>query len=75
MKFKVVRSFDDYISAHIIMGRLKEEYINCHLQDEHTVTTSPFLSNITGGIKLMVPESQAERAIELLQEFEKERGS
>jgi hypothetical protein len=75
MKFIAVRSFDDYISAHIVMGRLKEENIICHLQDEHSITTTPFLSNITGGIKLMVPEQQAERALELLEEFENNPGS
>jgi len=73
MKLIAVRSYDDYISAHIIMGRLKEEYINCYLQDENSVTTIPFLSNITGGIKLMVPEPQAERALELLQQFEQDQ--
>jgi hypothetical protein len=75
MKFIAVRSFDDYISAHIIMGRLKEENIVCHLQDEHTATTAPFLTNFSGGIKLMVPEPQAERALELLKEFENNPGS
>jgi len=75
MKFIAVRSYDDYISAHISMGRLKEEDIVCHLQDEHIVTTAPFLSNITGGIKLMVPEQQAERALELLKEQENNPGS
>lgn len=73
MKLIAVRSYDDYISAHIIMGRLKEEYINCYLQDENSVTTIPFLSNITGGIKLMVPEPQAERALELLEQFEQDQ--
>jgi hypothetical protein len=75
MKFITIRSFDDYISAHIIMGRLKEENIVCHLQDEHTATTAPFLTNLSGGIKLMVPEPQAERALELLEEFENNPGS
>lgn len=70
MKFIAVRSYDDYISAHIIMGRLKEELVDCFLQDEHSVTINPFLSNIIGGIKLMVPEPQAERALELLHQFE-----
>ena len=72
MKLIVVRSYDDYITANIIMGRLKEENINCYLQDENSVTTMPFLSNITGGIKLMVPEAEAARAIELLDSFEKD---
>jgi hypothetical protein len=71
MNFVAVRNFDDYISAHLLMGRLQEEDIVCYLQDEHTTTTAPFLTHFSGGIKLMVPESQAERALELLQEFEK----
>jgi len=48
------------------MGRLKEEFINCYLQDENTVTIDPLLSNAIGGIKLMVAEQQAERAMEIL---------
>ena len=70
MKLIAVRSYDDYISANIILGRLKEEDINCFLQDENTVTTIPFLSNITGGIKLLVPEQEVNRAIALLKMFE-----
>jgi len=66
MKFVIVRSYDNYIPAHIAMGRLKEENIVCHLQDEHSVTIDPFLSNAIGGIKLMVSENQAQRALDLL---------
>jgi len=73
MKFVAVKEFDDYISAHILMGRLKGEDIVCHLKDENTITTAPFLSPIFGGIKLMVPEAQAERAFEILIKWEKER--
>ena len=75
MKFVAVKEFDDYISAHILMGRLKEENIVCHLKDENTITTAPFLSPIFGGIKLMVPEAQAERAFEILNKWENERVS
>lgn len=71
MKFVVVKDFDDYISAHLLMGRLKEENIVCHLQDEHTITTAPFLSNISGGIKLMVPEAQAERALTIINDIDR----
>ncbi len=66
MNFILLLSFDNYIPAHIAMGRLKEEYINCHLLDEYMVTIDPFLSNAIGGIKLMVAETQAERALEIL---------
>ena len=66
MKYVVLRSFDNYIPAHIALGRLKEEFINCYLQDEYSATIGPFLSNSIGGIKLMVAETQAERALEIL---------
>jgi hypothetical protein len=65
-----IASFDNYISAHIALGKLREEYINCYLQDEHTVTIDPLLTYAIGGIKVMVIRSQAERAIEILNRTE-----
>jgi hypothetical protein len=64
--FVILTTFDNYISAHIALGRLKDDFINCYLQDEYTITIDPLLSNAIGGIKLMVAESQAERALEIL---------
>jgi hypothetical protein len=66
MSLVAVSTYDDYISAHIALGRLTEEYIVCYLQDEHSATVGPFLSNSIGGIKLMVAEEQVERALEIL---------
>lgn len=66
MNFVVIGSYDNYVPAHIAMGRLKEEFINCWLQDEYTVTIDPLLSNAVGGIKLIVSETQAERALQIL---------
>jgi hypothetical protein len=66
MNFILLQTFDNYIPAHIALGRLKDEFINCFLQDEYTVTIDPLLSNAIGGIKLMVAESQAVRALEIL---------
>lgn len=70
MRFVLLCSFDNYIPAHIALGRLKEEFINCYLQDEYSVTIDPFLSNAIGGIKLMVTETQIERAREILNSLE-----
>lgn len=70
MNFISLSVFDDYVSAHIVLGRLKEEYINCYLQDEYTVTIDPLLSNAIGGIKLMVAEPQVERALAILNAVE-----
>ncbi len=75
MKFVIAQVYSNYIDANIIMGRLEEEGINCWLKDENTVTIDPILTNAVGGIKLMVPESQAERAFELLRQFRSEKQS
>jgi DNA-directed RNA polymerase subunit RPC12/RpoP len=70
MNFVLLQSYDNYVSAHIAMGRLEEDGINCWLKDENTVTIDPILSNAIGGIKLMVESTQAERAAGILKEIE-----
>ncbi|MEO7394071.1 MAG: DUF2007 domain-containing protein [Chitinophagaceae bacterium] len=67
MEFTIIQTYDNYVSAHIAMGRLQEDGINCWLKDENTVTIDPILTNAIGGIKLMVASSQAERASRILQ--------
>jgi len=70
MEFVPIWSYDNYVSAHIAMGRLEEEDVNCWLKDENTVTIDPILTNAVGGIKLMVAAAQAERASGILREIE-----
>jgi hypothetical protein len=69
-KFIPIRSYDNYIYAHIVLGRLQDSDIICHLKDEYTITIDPLLSPALGGIKLMVAESQVARALEILAEPE-----
>lgn len=66
MELVLLNSYNNYIEAHIAMGRLEQENIRCYLQDEYTVTIDPFLSNAIGGIKLMVAAVQVERALHIL---------
>lgn len=68
----VLRTFDNYFKANIILTRLQHSGINCFLKDEYTVTIDPILSNAIGGIKLAVRGEDAEMAEKLLQEFEEE---
>lgn len=70
MEFIQLRAYDNYVYAHIRMGMLQSEGINCHLKDEMTITVDPLLSPMLGGIKLMVESSQAARAQDLLRETE-----
>ncbi len=70
MHFVPIRSYDNYVAAHIARGTLEEQGIICWLKDENTVTIDPILTNAVGGIKLMVAEDQAEKALSLLRELE-----
>ena len=73
MNFIAIRSFDNYIDANIILGKLQNEGITCFLRDEYTVTIDPILTNAVGGIKLTVPEADAQKAVGLLLLFDKEK--
>lgn len=68
IQFVQIRAYDNYISAHIVLARLQDAGINCHLKDEFTVTIDPLLSPALGGIKVMVAEPQVERALRILAE-------
>lgn len=69
MKYIPVWIYDNYVTAHIAMGRLQEEGFDCWLKDENTVTIDPILANAVGGIKLMVEENKAESALKLLNQL------
>ena len=73
MQFVILKSFQNYIDAHIMLGRLQEEGIKAWLKNENTTTIMPIWTNAIGGIQLMVPKTQFEKATALLQQIEKER--
>jgi predicted RNA-binding Zn-ribbon protein involved in translation (DUF1610 family) len=75
MDFVHVYTYNNYIDANIILGRLQSEGINCWLKDENIVTINPILINAAGGIKLMVTENDLQKAVELLSSFAAERKS
>lgn len=66
MSFTLLNTYNNYIDANLHLLQLQEEGINCWLKDENTVTIDPLLTNAIGGIKLMVHETQKERAQDLL---------
>jgi DNA-directed RNA polymerase subunit RPC12/RpoP len=72
LEFVIVRIFDNYIPGNLMLQRLEEEGITAYLQDESTVTTAPYLSMAVGGIKLMVPQDQAQQAVELMKAWDNE---
>ncbi|MBZ4189191.1 putative signal transducing protein [Niabella beijingensis] len=72
MDFIIASTYDSYIDAHLAMGNLLSEDINCWLKDENTVTIDPVLTNAVGGIKLMVAAPQIGRALEILQQTKRQ---
>jgi ribosomal protein L37AE/L43A len=75
MEFILVKTFANYMEAHIVYGRLEDVGINCWLKDENTVSLNPLWNITVGGIKLMVAENQVAEAKALLQQFDEERRS
>ena len=68
----LINAYNNYVDAHIARGVLEEEGINCWLKDENTLTIDPILTNAVGGIKLMVVQSQAQRAADILAQLRNE---
>ena len=61
-----VASFSQPFEAHLAKTRLEAEEITCVVSDEYLVRVDWLLSNAVGGVKLMVPVWEAERAKEIL---------
>jgi hypothetical protein len=54
------------VEAHLARTRLESEGIQCVVRDEYLVRVNWLLSNAIGGVKLMVPEWEADRARDIL---------
>ncbi|HAS6312173.1 TPA: DUF2007 domain-containing protein [Vibrio parahaemolyticus] len=62
----VVARFSFPHEAHIAKASLDSAGIKCHIADEHTVNTQWLYSNAMGGVRLMVAESDAKEAKQIL---------
>jgi len=72
MEMVTLKTFDNYFTANIMLTKMQDAGIRCYLFDENTVTLDPMLSNAIGGIKLVADKQDANAAIEMLRQFEKE---
>jgi hypothetical protein len=73
--FIILRTYDNYITANLALGKLLDAGIHAFLRDEHAVTMDPFLAIGTNGIKLVVPEQEAPTASAMLGIMEDEYNS
>jgi len=59
-----IRTFDNYIVAHVVKAKLESAGIPCFLKDENTVIA---WSSAVGRIQLLVPVESRARAEEILE--------
>ncbi len=57
-----IAAFDSPLTANIARGRLEAEGISAFLANEHTVETQWLWTNAIGGVKLLVPAGEEQRA-------------
>lgn len=63
----VIKSFRDPYLAHLAKAKLESEGIRAFLQNEYTIGIQWLYSNALGGVKLEVPQAEAEEAIKILE--------
>ncbi len=63
-----IANFRDLPEAMLAKGKLESAGIECFLGDDNMVRMDWFWSNLIGGVKLRVSETDAEEAIRLLEE-------
>jgi hypothetical protein len=60
-----IASYNTQLEAELVLAKLREGGIEGYLAADNLGGTFPMMQMITGGYKVMVPESQAEEAIEI----------
>lgn len=61
--FTILALFEYSTEAQVIKAKLDSEGINTMLMDEKTIDSDPLISQAIGGVKLLVHNSDLERAI------------
>ena len=63
--YTVLTVFDYSTSAQVLKSKLESQDIKVMLMDEKTIDSDPLISQAIGGVKLLVHNSDLDRAIEL----------
>jgi hypothetical protein len=61
-----VGTYGTTFEANLVKGKLEANDIDAVLDDENMVNVNPFLTNMLGGVKVLVPESELEEARRVL---------
>lgn len=73
MTFITIRRFSSVMDAHIVRVLLENNDIPCEVFDENVATANPLYIQAIGGVRLMVKEQDEEKALEILEQFDKDQ--
>lgn len=70
MKWKpvMIGSFANSVEAELACTKLESEGIRARVAGANTISIQPYFSAVLGGVKLLVDEDDAERAMAILRE-------
>lgn len=69
MDLVTIAVFNTSVDAHLAMGRLEADGIECFLKDDNTIQINPLYNIALGGIKLQVVDADVEIAVANLREL------
>ena len=72
MDYVELRSFDNDSEANIVLNRLQQQRINCHLKEKIIRALNPLLSPALRAVKLMVHHSHVEKAWDMMNRAEED---
>lgn len=72
MNWITFKIFDNLVAAHMLMGKLQSEGIECKLVDHNIVAVDPLCSYAVGGIKLQLDKADLEKAQLIVAEIEEQ---
>jgi hypothetical protein len=64
----MIGSFAHPVEAELACSKLESEGIRARVAGANTVSIQPYYSAVLGGVKVLVDESDAKRAMEILRE-------
>jgi hypothetical protein len=64
--YAAVAAFTRLSEAELVRGLLSSEGLGAVLADANIVAVDPWVSNAVGGVKVLVPEAERDRAVEIL---------
>ena len=74
-EWALLRSCTTLLEARFLCSVLEGSEIDCYLPDEHMASVQPGAEIALGGIRMMVPASELERARDVLAQTEADQAS